>query len=169
MGDSDPEYDYAEDGNYDEPSDDEENLDEDEEVEETEEEIEELEEDAEEEDQEDTIETKIELEKEPEIEDEYKTFEKMLTPKTSIHKRTMNRLTKYELAAIIGYRAQQIAEGAKVYVKSDSIDPTLIAEQELEEGVIPLMIERPLPSTGINKFTYEVYRLNDLINVYKTV
>ena len=29
----------------------------------------------------------------------------------------LNRLTKYELTAIIGYRAQQIAEGAPPYVK----------------------------------------------------
>jgi DNA-directed RNA polymerase subunit K len=75
------------------------------------------------------------------------------------------RMTKYELTAIIGYRAQQLAEGAETYVPvSEGMDPIQIAINEFERGLIPLMIERPLPMGKICRFKYETYRLNELTN-----
>lgn len=76
-----------------------------------------------------------------------------------------NRLTKYELTAIIGFRAQQIAEGADPYFKvSEGTDPITIAIEEFEKNLIPLVIERPLPSK-LGRQKYETYRLDELINV----
>jgi DNA-directed RNA polymerase subunit K/omega len=77
-----------------------------------------------------------------------------------------NRLSKYELTAIIGYRAQQIAESAPPYIKvTEGMDPLSIAVQEFIENKIPLMIERPIPANKIGRFKYETYRLDELVNV----
>lgn len=86
--------------------------------------------------------------------------EKMLASVEQEH-----RITKYELTAIIGFRAQQIAEGAPPYVSvKDGDDPIQIAIDEFDKGVIPLMIERPFPASKICRFKYETYRLGDLVN-----
>jgi DNA-directed RNA polymerase subunit K/omega len=77
-----------------------------------------------------------------------------------------HRLTKYELAAVIGYRAQQIAEGAQPYVKvAENTDPITIAIDEFDHNLIPFMIERPYPSNKIGRFKYETFRLDELTNV----
>jgi len=84
--------------------------------------------------------------------------------------KTFNRLTKYEMAALIGFRAQQIAEGSKPYVDLGRLnlqDPSTIAEAELTAGLMPLMLERPLPSNKIGLFTTEVRPLDSLYNVYQ--
>jgi len=64
----------------------------------------------------------------------------------------MNGLTKYEKARIIGARALQIAQGAKPTLKLTEEDlekmnynPIEIAKLELEKGVIPISIKRPMP------------------------
>ncbi|MBI4145070.1 DNA-directed RNA polymerase subunit K [Candidatus Woesearchaeota archaeon] len=64
----------------------------------------------------------------------------------------MERYTKYEIARMIGSRALQIAMGAPFLVKLSEEDleklgfnPIRIAEKELEAGVLPLAIKRPLP------------------------
>jgi DNA-directed RNA polymerase subunit K/omega len=58
-------------------------------------------------------------------------------------------LTKYELARLLGTRAGQIENGAKIMLPNfDSQqpwDPLEIAKQELYAGVIPLSIIRPVP------------------------
>jgi DNA-directed RNA polymerase subunit K len=80
-----------------------------------------------------------------------------------------NRLSKYELAAIIGFRAQQLAEGAPPYVKVlAGMDPISIAIAEFDHNLIPLMIERPIPSNKIGRFKYETYKLDELLNVLPT-
>lgn len=77
-----------------------------------------------------------------------------------------NRLSKYELASIIGYRAQQIAEGAHPYiVVPEGSDPITIAIDEFNQNLIPLVIERPFPTNKIGKFKYETFKLDELINV----
>ena len=57
------------------------------------------------------------------------------------------RLTKYERARIIGARALQVALGAPVLIKLENIppDPLVIAEKELELGVLPIIIRRKTP------------------------
>jgi DNA-directed RNA polymerase subunit K/omega len=57
------------------------------------------------------------------------------------------KLTKFEKARIIGARALQISMGAPSLIKisEDTMDPMLIALKELEEGVIPITVKRPMP------------------------
>lgn len=70
---------------------------------------------------------------------------KILPPDARI---TKPFLFKYERVRIIGDRTQQLTLGAKPMIKN--IDERLtqkeIAELELENNVIPLIIERPLPN-----------------------
>jgi len=74
-------------------------------------------------------------------------------------------LTKYELTGIIGYRAQQIAEGATPYVKVEKgMDAIAIAIAEFDQNLIPFIIERPYPANKIGKFKYEKLKLDELIN-----
>lgn len=101
-----------------------------------------------------------------EDDDELTDFQKLLVINQKQEFKTPNRMTKYELAALIGFRAQQIAEGAQPYVEVGQLtDPSEIALKELNEGKLPFIIERPLPSSKIGKFTYEIRTLNELINV----
>lgn len=58
------------------------------------------------------------------------------------------RLTRYERARIISARAYQLALGAIPFIDVSSFevkDPILIAERELEAGVLPLTIARRIP------------------------
>lgn len=62
--------------------------------------------------------------------------------------------TKYEKARILGSRALQIAMGAPFLVKLKEEDlkkirynPIEIAKIEFHEGVIPITVNRPLPTT----------------------
>ncbi len=62
--------------------------------------------------------------------------------------------TKFEIARMIGSRALQIASGAPFLVKLNDEDlkklaynPIAIAKMELEKGVLPLTVKRPLPKS----------------------
>ncbi|MFX1485877.1 MAG: DNA-directed RNA polymerase subunit K [Promethearchaeota archaeon] len=57
-------------------------------------------------------------------------------------------LTRYEKSRIIGARAIQIAMGAPIIlnITEGKMDPIKVAEEELNAGVLPLMILRRLPS-----------------------
>lgn len=64
----------------------------------------------------------------------------------------VTELTKYEKARILGSRALQISCGAPFLVKLTEEDlqkinysPIEIAKMELEKGVIPITVKRPLP------------------------
>jgi DNA-directed RNA polymerase subunit K len=58
------------------------------------------------------------------------------------NKMTMNNLTRFEKARILGARALQLSMGAKPLVKiEDSIDPIDIAALELEKKVLPLDVK----------------------------
>ncbi|MCX8178746.1 MAG: DNA-directed RNA polymerase subunit K [Candidatus Aenigmarchaeota archaeon] len=56
-----------------------------------------------------------------------------------------DRLTRFEVARIIGARSLQIFLGAPVLIKTDSSDPMEIAEQEFKQVKIPMTIKRPMP------------------------
>ena len=64
---------------------------------------------------------------------------------------TMPKITKYEKALLIGKRAKQIESGATPNVKYISGQSVIsIAEEELRQRKIPLIIKRPIG----NKFEY---------------
>jgi DNA-directed RNA polymerase I, II, and III subunit RPABC2 len=59
---------------------------------------------------------------------------------------TLPIMTKYEKAKVIGFRATQIAKGAKVLVNVSGLkDPFEKAEKELLEKKTPFIIRRTLP------------------------
>jgi DNA-directed RNA polymerase subunit K len=53
--------------------------------------------------------------------------------------------TKYEKARIIGARALQVAMGAPILIKTESMDPVQIARSEFEENVLPITVRRIKP------------------------
>ena len=75
---------------------------------------------------------------------------------------TINKLTKYEKAKIICARSQQIENGSKIMLKYDGdINKLLsiqIAELELQNKVIPILIKRYLPNGD-----YEIWKISELI------
>ena len=59
------------------------------------------------------------------------------------NKMTINKLTRFEKARILGARALQLSMGAKPLVKvGESIDPIDIAKLELDDGVLPLDVRK---------------------------
>lgn len=61
-------------------------------------------------------------------------------------------LTKYEKARLIGARALQISMGAPLILKLKeeelekiNYNPIEIAKMELEKGILPISIRRPMP------------------------
>lgn len=52
------------------------------------------------------------------------------------------RYTRYEKARIIGVRAMQVAYGAPVLVRTNRTEPTLIAAEEYDAGVLPFTVRR---------------------------
>lgn len=70
-------------------------------------------------------------------------------------------LSVYERTKILGFRANQLAQGARSYLKPvpDHITSTLeIAKLELNQRVLPFIIKRPIPDG-----TFEYWRLSDLM------
>jgi DNA-directed RNA polymerase subunit K/omega len=72
-------------------------------------------------------------------------------------------LSKYERTRILGQRAKQINIGHKSYIKIPPgiIDGYLIAEMELKEKKIPVIVRRPLPGGKS-----EYWKLQDLEQIY---
>ncbi len=58
-----------------------------------------------------------------------------------------DRLTRFEVARIIGARALQISLGAPLLIKTEKedIEPIDIAEKEFKDVKIPMTIKRPMP------------------------
>ncbi|KAI8981978.1 RNA polymerase, subunit omega/K/RPB6 [Mycotypha africana] len=74
-------------------------------------------------------------------------------------KLTTPYLTKYERARVLGTRALQISLNAPVMVELDGeSDALAIANKELREKKIPLIIRRFMPDG-----TYEDWKVKDLI------
>ena len=70
----------------------------------------------------------------------------------------MEECTKYEHARIIGARALQISMGAPFMLKLTdddlkkmSYNPVEIAKLEFKQGLIPISVKRPMPSTARNE------------------
>jgi len=73
--------------------------------------------------------------------------------------RTLPFLTKYEKTRVLGQRTKQIECGATPFIKVPEgiIDAHIIAELELQQKRIPVIIRRPLPGGGS-----EYWNLKDL-------
>lgn len=74
---------------------------------------------------------------------------------------TQKFMTKFEIARVIGARAQQLAMGAPPTIspptsKGGQLDPLMIAKLELEQYKVPMIIRRPLPDG-----TYEDWAISD--------
>ena len=52
------------------------------------------------------------------------------------------KYTRYERARIIGARALQISQGAPPLIELETNNPVHIAEQELNQGVLPITVRR---------------------------
>jgi len=66
--------------------------------------------------------------------------------------KSKEKFSKYERARILGARALQISMDAPLILKikkeeleSVNFDPLRIAEKELDSGVLPISVNRPLP------------------------
>jgi DNA-directed RNA polymerase subunit K len=66
--------------------------------------------------------------------------------------KTHEQFTKYERARILGARSLQISMDAPLLIKVDdealsnlNFDPLKIASLELDSGVLPISVKRPLP------------------------
>jgi len=57
----------------------------------------------------------------------------------------VNRLTRFEVARLLGARSLQISLGAPVLIKTDQTDPLSIAKEEFKQLVIPITVKRKLP------------------------
>jgi DNA-directed RNA polymerases I, II, and III subunit RPABC2 len=72
---------------------------------------------------------------------------------------TLPIMTKYEKAKVIGFRATQIAKGAKVLVNVSGLkDPFEKAEKELLEKMTPFIIRRTLPDG-----THEDWKMEEFL------
>jgi len=76
-------------------------------------------------------------------------------------RRSYNLLTKFEKIRVITTRAEQIARGSPSTIQTKLIDPIEIAEEELKQNKIPIIIRRPI-MIGMEK-KYEEWNVKDLI------
>jgi DNA-directed RNA polymerase I, II, and III subunit RPABC2 len=69
-------------------------------------------------------------------------------------------LTLFEKTKIIGFRANQIAQGGRalIHVPAHVTDVIEIAKMELEQKRLPYILKRPMPDG-----TFEYIRLLDLL------
>ena len=76
------------------------------------------------------------------------------------HHKSQPFLTQYEKTRILGFRTNQLAQGAIPYVLvPDHIRNVLdIAKMELEQRRLPFIIKRPMPDG-----TFEYWRLSNLM------
>ena len=71
-------------------------------------------------------------------------------------------LSVYEYTRILGFRANQLAQGAPPYiVRPEHVTSVFeISKMELEQRMLPYIIKRPMPDG-----TFEYWRLNDLMSI----
>lgn len=76
------------------------------------------------------------------------------------HHRSQPFLTLYEKTKILGFRTNQLAQGARAFITvPPHITSTLeIARMELEQRRLPFIIKRPMPDGS-----FEYWRLSDLM------
>ena len=82
--------------------------------------------------------------------------------------------TKYELARILGARALQLSFNAPILIKITKekledmrYDPVKIAEMEVNEGILPISIKRPLPRKLEKKHVKESREIGKLEKIEK--
>ena len=85
---------------------------------------------------------------------------------------TKQEFSKYEKARIIGARGLQVSMDAPLLVKMDSkeldgvnYDPLKIAEKELDSGVLPISVNRPMPERkeeDLEKIKIEETKVSDV-------
>ena len=82
------------------------------------------------------------------------------TRETDKHHKSVPYLTLFEKTKIIGFRANQLAQGARplIEVPKHVTDVLEIARIELEQKRMPYILKRGMPDG-----TFEYWRLNDLI------
>jgi DNA-directed RNA polymerase I, II, and III subunit RPABC2 len=92
--------------------------------------------------------------------DEYfKKDEEIIINKTG--RLTKPYLTKYEKVRILGDRSRQLAQGAKPMIKNTTgLSHKEVALLELKSKVIPLIIERPIPNVGVEKWKLSELEIN---------
>ena len=62
-------------------------------------------------------------------------------------------LTKYEFVRLLTDRTKQLAQGAKPMLKNiEGLSSKEIAKLELKNKIIPLIIERPVPNSGVERW-----------------
>ncbi len=78
------------------------------------------------------------------------------------HHKTYPFLTQYERTRVIGFRANQLSQGAEpfIVVPDHVSDVREIARLELAAKRLPFIIKRPLPNGK-----YEYWRLQDLLQI----
>lgn len=77
----------------------------------------------------------------------------------SVRRTTLNRMTIYEKAHIIGVRASQLSDDAPPFVDIENMtDCIQIANKELEERKLPFIIRRILPDGS-----YEDWPIDELL------
>ncbi|HKZ45272.1 MAG TPA: DNA-directed RNA polymerase subunit K [archaeon] len=57
-----------------------------------------------------------------------------------------DRLTRFEVARLLGARSLQISLGAPLLVKSEERESIDLAKAEFKEKIIPITIKRKIPS-----------------------
>jgi DNA-directed RNA polymerase I, II, and III subunit RPABC2 len=69
-------------------------------------------------------------------------------------------LTQFERTKIIGFRSNQLSQGARPFIQVPShvTDVMDIARLELEQKRLPFLLKRPMPDG-----TYEYFRLQELV------
>ena len=74
--------------------------------------------------------------------------------------RSVPYVTQYERTKIIGFRANQLSQGARPFVDVPKhvTDVVEIARMELEQRRLPFILKRPMPDG-----TFEYWRLTDLM------
>ena len=74
-------------------------------------------------------------------------------------------ITKYEANRIIGVRTKQLAMGAKPKIKGvEHLPPKSVAELELKNKILPIIIERPLPDGSKEEWHIDEFlNLNDFV------
>ncbi|MBI4010296.1 MAG: DNA-directed RNA polymerase subunit K [Candidatus Aenigmarchaeota archaeon] len=57
-----------------------------------------------------------------------------------------DRITRFEVARLVGARALQVSLGAPILVKAEETNPIEISKNEFKEKMIPITIKRKLPN-----------------------
>ena len=88
------------------------------------------------------------------------TFPSVSSKTVDPNHRSVPYLTQYERTKILGFRSNQLSQGARplIQVPSHVTDVMDIARLELEQKRLPFLLKRPMPDG-----TYEYFRLQDLV------